>query len=114
MESLNKFLQPYTYQKCFRYLKTEKQKHGEDPSKNPCRQLGLNDIHSFVIMCFLQGNRNTLCIFFYLIFYFLINIGLNSIKIKLLKLNSLVESSIDCKFKSFKIYQFTITRTGCS
>jgi hypothetical protein len=42
----------------------------------------------------------------YLIFYFLIDIGLDSIKVKLLKLNPLVESSIDCEFKSFTIYQF--------
>ena len=56
----------------------------------------------------------TACISLYLIFYFLINIGLDSIKVKLLKLNPLVESSIDCEFKSFKIYQVTIIRTGCS
>jgi hypothetical protein len=54
------------------------------------------------------------CISIYLIFYFLINIGLNSIKIKLLKLNPLIESSIDCEFKSFNIYQSTIIRTDCS
>jgi len=39
----------------------------------------------------------------YLIFYFFIDIGFNSIKIKLLKLNPLVKPSIDCKFKSFKL-----------
>jgi len=56
----------------------------------------------------------TACISLYLNFYFLIDIGLDSIKIKLLKLNPLVESSIGCEFKSFKTYEFTIIRTGCS
>ena len=56
----------------------------------------------------------TVCISLYLIFYFFVNIGLDSIKIKLLKLNPLVKSSIDCEFKSFKIYQSTIIKTDCS
>jgi hypothetical protein len=50
----------------------------------------------------------TACISIYLIFYFLIDNGLDSVKIKLIKLNPLVKSSIDCEFKSFKIYQSTI------
>jgi hypothetical protein len=37
----------------------------------------------------------TAWIFTYLIFYLLINISLHSIKIKLLKLNPLIKSSID-------------------
>lgn len=38
----------------------------------------------------------------YLIFYLLINIGLNSLKIKLFKFNPLIEPPIDCKFITFK------------
>lgn len=41
--------------------------------------------------------------FSYLIFYFLINIRLNSVKIKLLELNPLIKSSIDCALKLFKL-----------
>jgi len=68
-----------------------------------------------MVQLLLTSNSNiTACISIYLIFYFLIHIGLDSIKIKLLKLNPLIESSIDCEFKSFKIYQLTITRTDCS
>jgi hypothetical protein len=50
----------------------------------------------------------------YLIFYFFIDIGLNSIKIKLLKLNPLVEPSIDCKFKSFKLVSHPISEQAAA
>lgn len=65
------------------------------------------DVKKMVELSLVYSNI-TACISIYLIFYFLIDNGLDSVKIKLIKLNPLVKSSIDCEFKSFKIYQSTI------
>lgn len=43
----------------------------------------------------------------YLIVYLLVNISLDSIKIKLLKFNPLIQPPVDCKFRTFKQNQQT-------